>query len=77
MYEKIIDMICERFELDPSEISEDTSFTEDMGIDSLDVVELVMDIESEFNMPEIPEEDLKKMLTIHDLVDYVSTHAGI
>ena len=77
MYEKIVEMICAQFDMEPSEISEDTSFVEDMGIDSLDVVELVMEIETEFNMPEIPEEDLKTLLTVRDLADYVSAHAGI
>lgn len=77
MYEKIVEMICSQFDMEPSEISEDTSFTEDMGIDSLDVVELVMEIENEFGMSEIPEDDLKKMHTVRDLVDYVSAHADI
>ena len=77
MYEKIVEMICSQFDMEPSEISEDTSFTEDMGIDSLDVVELVMEIEGEFGLSEIPEEELKKMHTVRDLVDYVSAHADI
>lgn len=75
MYEKIVEMICEQFDLEVSEISEDTSFTEDLGIDSLDVVELIMEIENEFGLDEIPEEELKKMHTVHDLVEYVSAHA--
>ena len=77
MYEKIVEMICNQFDMEPSEISEDTSFTEDMGIDSLDVVELVMEIEGEFGLSEIPEDELKKMHTVRDLVDYVSAHADI
>lgn len=77
MYEKIVEMICSQFDMEPSEISEDTSFTEDMGIDSLDVVELVMEIENEFGLSEIPEDELKKMHTVRDLVDYVSAHADV
>jgi acyl carrier protein len=50
---------------------------DDLGIDSLDVVELVMELEDAFNMGEIPEEDLKKMRTVGDLVDYVTAHADI
>ena len=77
MYEKIVEMICAQFDMEPSEISEDTSFVEDMGIDSLDVVELVMEIETEFNMPDTQWRDLQTLLTVRDLADYVSAHAGI
>ena len=77
MYDKIVEMMCEQFDLTPDVISEDTSFVDDLGIDSLDVVELVMELEDAFNMGEIPEEDLKKMRTVGDLVDYVTAHADI
>ena len=77
MYEKIVEMMCEQFDLTPDAISEDTSFVDDLGIDSLDVVELVMELEDAFNMGEIPEEDLKKMRTVGDLVEYVNAHADI
>ena len=75
MYERIVEMICDQFDMDASEISEDTAFVDDLGIDSLDVVELIMEVENEFGLPEIPEEELKKMATVHDLVEYVSAHA--
>lgn len=77
VYEKIVSMICEQFGMEPEELSETSSFTEDLGIDSVDVVELVVELENEFKMAEIPEEDLKKMRTIGDLADYVSAHANI
>ena len=77
MYDKIVEMMCEQFDLTPDAITEDTSFVDDLGIDSLDVVELVMELEDAFNMGEIPEEDLKKMRTVGDLVDYVTAHADI
>ena len=77
MYDKIVEMMCEQFDLEPDAISEDTSFVDDLGIDSLDVVELVMELEDAFGMGEIPEEDLKKMRTVGDLVEYVNTHADI
>jgi len=76
MYERIVEMICEQFDLEIDQVNEDTSFTEDLGIDSLDVVELVMEVENEFGLSEIPEEELKKMHTVRDLVDYVSANAG-
>ena len=77
MYDKIVEMMCEQFDLTPDAITEDTSFVDDLGIDSLDVVELVMELEDAFGMGEIPEEDLKKMRTVGDLVEYVNAHADI
>ena len=74
VYEKIISMICDQFGMDPEELNENTSFTDDMGIDSVDVVELVVDLETEFGLDEIPEEDLKQMRTIGDLAAYVTAH---
>ena len=74
VYEKIIEMICEQFGMEKEELNENTSFTEDMGIDSVDVVELVVDLETEFGLDEIPEEELKKMRTIGDLAAYVTAH---
>ena len=74
VYEKIISMICEQLGMEPDELNENTSFTDDMGIDSVDVVELVVDLETEFGLDEIPEEDLKRMRTIGDLAVYVSAH---
>lgn len=75
MYERIVEMICEQFDMNAADINEDTAFVDDLGIDSLDVVELVMEVESEFGLAEIPEEELKKMATVHDLVEYVTAHA--
>ncbi len=75
MYEKIVEMMCEQFDLTPDAISEETAFVEDLGIDSLDVVELVMELEDAFGLDEIPEEELKKMRTVGDLVEYVTAHA--
>ena len=74
VYEKIVEMICEQFGMEPDELNENTSFTDDMGIDSVDVVELVVELETEFGLDEIPEEDLKQMRTIGDLAAYVSAH---
>ncbi len=77
VYDKIVEMICEQFGMEPDELSENTTFIEDMGIDSVDVVELVVDLETEFGLDEIPEEELKKLRTIGDLVAYVSAHSDI
>ncbi len=71
IYEKIIGMVAEQFGVDKEELSRETSFADDLSADSLDVVELSMTIEEEFNIGEIAEEDLKKISTVGDLVDYV------
>jgi len=77
VYEKIVEKICNQFGLEPDEISENTSFVDDLGADSLDVVELTIEMEEEFGMAEVPEEDLKKLQTVGDLVEYVKAHADI
>ena len=74
VYDKIIEMICEQFDMEPDQLNENTTFIEDMGIDSVDVVELVVELEDEFGLDEIPEEELKKLRTIGDLAAYVSAH---
>ncbi len=71
IYDKIIGMVADQFGVDKGELSRDTSFADDLSADSLDVVELSMTIEEEFDLGEIAEDDLKKISTIGDLVDYV------
>ncbi len=71
IYDKIIDMVAEQFGVDRDSLSRETSFADDLSADSLDVVELSMTIEEEFNLGEIAEDDLKKIATVGDLVDYV------
>ena len=74
VYDKIIEMLCEQFGLEASELNESTTFIDDIGIDSVDVVELIVEVEDEFGLDEIPEEELKKLRTIGDLAAYVSAH---
>ena len=77
VYEKIVEKICNQFGLEPGEVNENTSFIDDLGADSLDVVELTIEMEDEFGMAEVPEEELKKLVTVGDLVEYVKAHADI
>lgn len=70
--EKIIRMVAEQFMVDESEVSAETSFVDDLGADSLDVVELTMALEEEFALPDTPEEELMKIHTVGDLAEYVS-----
>ncbi len=77
VYEKIVEKICTQFGLEPENVSENTSFVDDLGADSLDVVELTIEMEEEFGMAEVSEEELKKLRTVGDLVEYVKAHADV
>ena len=72
IFEKIKELICEQFDVDPERITEDTNFLQDLSADSLDFVELVMNIEDAFHLPEIGEEEIRSIQTVADLVEYVS-----
>lgn len=73
--ERIIELVAEKMDKPKDEISEEKSFINDLGADSLDTVELMMDIEDEFDLS-IPEEEAQKIQTIGDAVNYVAGHAG-
>ena len=70
--EQLIKMVAEQFMIDENEISADTSFVDDLGADSLDVVELTMALEETFSLPDTPEDELTNIHTVGDLADYVS-----
>ena len=72
IFEKIRALIADQFGMDEDEITMDTNILEDLDADSLDVVELSMAMESEFNLDEMKEEDLKGIRTVGDLVDLVA-----
>ena len=64
-------LIVEQFALDPDEVTMDSSFEEDLGADSVDLVELVMAMEEEFDIGEMEEEDLSDLKTVGDCVNYL------
>ena len=68
--DKVIQLISERFSVDVLKISKDTTFQEDLGADSLDVVELVMELEDAFGI-QISGEDAEQIVTIGDAVNYI------
>lgn len=68
VFEKVCHMLSEQFGVDADSLNMDTTFIEDLGADSLDVVELMMSIEEEFDVGEISEEEAAAMKTIGDLV---------
>jgi len=71
---RVKSIIVEKLGVDESEITEEASFTNDLGADSLDTVELIMEFEKEFNMT-IPDEDAEKIATVGDAVNYVQANA--
>ena len=72
--EKVKQIIVEQLGVDEAEVTASASFQDDLGADSLDIVELVMAFEEAFDV-EIPDEDAEKIKTVKDAIDYVNTHA--
>lgn len=70
MLEKVKEVIAEKLNADGMDITESTSFKDDLNADSLDLFELVMALEDEFEI-EIPSEDLEKLETVGDVLDYL------
>ncbi len=71
--EQVYEIIQRKLSVNPEQITPEAVFTEDLGADSLDTVELVMDLEEEFNIT-IPEEDQEKLRTVQDAIDYLEQH---
>ncbi len=70
MIEKMKKMLAEQLNIDEDSITPEVSFKDDLGADSLDLVELVMALEDEYNI-EMPSEDLAKMSTVGDVLDFL------
>ena len=70
MFEKVKEVIVEKLNADGMEITEETSFKDDLDADSLDLFEMVMALEEEFGI-EIPSEDLEKLVTVGDVLEYL------
>ena len=76
IFETIRDIICEQFEKPKDSITENTRFLEDLGADSLDVVEMAVSIEDAFSLGEIDSDELGNIRTVGDLVAYVTSAKG-
>lgn len=74
LLDDVKEVVVEQLDCDPAEVKEESKFIEDLGADSLDVVELVMALEEKFDI-EIPDEDAEKILTVGDVIKYVEDHA--
>ena len=73
IFQTMRDLVAEQFAMDPAEITMETSFEEDLGADSVDLVELVMAMEEEFDMGEAGEDELTGLKTVGDAVKYVAS----
>ncbi len=72
MLEKMKEMVADQLNVDAAEITAETSFKDDLGADSLDLFELVMALEEQYNV-EIPSEDLEKLTTVGAVMDYLKS----
>ena len=69
-FERVRKVVMDQLDVKEEEVTDEASFVEDLSADSLDVVELVMGLEEEFEI-EIPDEDAEKIQTVHDAVTYI------
>ena len=76
IFKTMQDLIAEQFAIDADEVTMDSSFVDDLGADSVDLVELVMAMEEEFDIGEIDEEDLAGLKTVGDCVRYLNSKLG-
>lgn len=74
VFDRVKKIIVDRLGVDEAEVTPEASFKEDLGADSLDVVELVMELEDEFDM-EISDEDAEKITTVGEVVNYIKAHS--
>ena len=73
MFDKVKELIVDELGVDESKVVEGATFNEDLGADSLDLFELVMSFEDEFDV-KIPGEDLEQIKTVGDVVNYIKAH---
>ena len=74
-FDKVKVVIMDKLGVDEDKINIEASFVDDLGADSLDTVELIMQLEEEFGM-EIPDEEAEKLTTVGSAVDYIDSHAN-
>tara|TARA_Y100001949_G_C15808954_1_gene252589 strand:- start:2 stop:235 length:234 start_codon:yes stop_codon:yes gene_type:complete len=74
-FDKVKEVIMDKLGVDEDKINVEASFVDDLGADSLDTVELIMQLEEEFGM-EIPDEEAEKLTTVGSAVDYIDSHAN-
>ena len=73
IFEKVQEKVAEQLGVDAEEVSMESSFIDDLGADSLDIVELLMALEEEFDI-EIPDEEAEKLSSVGDIVEYIKNN---
>jgi acyl carrier protein len=73
VFERVKEVLSERLSVEEADITEEANFQEDLDADSLDLVEMIMELEDQFGI-KIPDEDAQKIQTVGQAVDYVTTH---
>ena len=71
--EKVTEILCDQLDVDAEKVTMEASITDDLGADSLDVVDLVMSLEEELDV-EIPDEEVENIKTVGDIVKYIEDH---
>ena len=75
IFETVRELLAHQLEVSPESITPETDIFEDLGADSLDIVDLVMSLEEEFDC-EIPDEEIENIKTVGDIVKYIEDHAN-
>jgi len=73
LIDEVKEVVVEQLNVNPDEVKEESKFVEDLGADSLDVVELVMALEEKFDI-EIPDTDAEKIITVNNAIKYIEEH---
>jgi len=73
---RLREIVMDRLDVEENQIKPEASFVEDLGADSLDIVELIMGIEEEFDI-EIPDEDAEKLTNVGEAMDYIKSKLGV
>lgn len=77
MFEKLCALIAEQFDVEADTVTADTAFVDDLGADSVDLVDLSLMLEDEFGLEEMAEEDINSIITVGDLYKYMQDHLDI
>jgi len=73
--DQVVEIICEQLDVKPEDVNESKTFTDDLGADSLAIVELVLALEEKFDV-KIPDDEVDKIKTVGDAVSYIKDHTG-
>jgi len=77
MFEKLCKLIAEQFGVEPDTVTADSAFVDDLGADSVDLMDLSMALEDEFGMEEMESEDIESIVTVGDLYKYMQEHLDL